>query len=234
MTVPVPTDVVVRCEEVARTFGRGAAAVVAVRRLSCELHAGQQVAVTGPSGSGKSTLLRLLAGLDEPTVGTVTWPALGGQDALRPGPVGMVFQGPSLLAPLDVTENVALPLILAGSSDDEGRKAAGQALDRLGIRSLGAKLPDELSGGQSQRVALARVLAGRPRLILADEPTGQLDGATGHELMTELLGFAAATGAAVVVTTHDVRIADRLPQQWQMADGRLVRPPVPIPDGAAS
>jgi ABC-type lipoprotein export system ATPase subunit len=234
MTVPVPTDVVVRCEEVARTFGRGAAAVVAVRRLSCELHAGQQVAVTGPSGSGKSTLLRLLAGLDEPTVGTVTWPALGGRDALRPGPVGMVFQGPSLLAPLDVTENVALPLILAGSSDDEGRKAAGQALDRLGIRSLGAKLPDELSGGQSQRVALARVLAGRPRLILADEPTGQLDGATGHELMTELLGFAAATGAAVVVTTHDVRIADRLPQQWQMADGRLVRPPVPIPDGAAS
>jgi ABC-type lipoprotein export system ATPase subunit len=234
MTVPVPTDVVVRCEEVARTFGRGAAAVVAVRRLSCELHAGQQVAVTGPSGSGKSTLLRLLAGLDEPTVGTVTWPALGGQDALRPGPVGMVFQGASLLAPLDVTENVALPLILAGSSDDEGRKAAGQALDRLGIRSLGAKLPDELSGGQSQRVALARVLAGRPRLILADEPTGQLDGATGHELMTELLGFAAATGAAVVVTTHDVRIADRLPQQWQMADGRLVRPPVPIPDGAAS
>jgi ABC-type lipoprotein export system ATPase subunit len=234
MTVPVPTDVVVRCEEVARTFGRGAAAVVAVRRLSCELHAGQQVAVTGPSGSGKSTLLRLLAGLDEPTVGTVTWPALGGQDALRPGPVGMVFQGPSLLAPLDVTENVALPLILAGSSDEEGREAAGQALDRLGIRPLGAKLPDELSGGQSQRVALARVLAGRPRLILADEPTGQLDGATGHELMTELLGFAAATGAAVVVTTHDVRIADRLPQQWQMADGRLVRPPVPIPDGAAS
>jgi ABC-type lipoprotein export system ATPase subunit len=221
--------VLVRCDDVARTFGTGAAAVVAVRRVTCEIRSGRRVAVTGPSGSGKSTLLHLLAGLDEPTVGRITWPALGGRDALRPGSVGVVFQGPSLLAPLDVLENVALPLILGGAADAEARAAAAAALDRLDLLSLRDKLPEELSGGQAQRVALARALAGRPRLILADEPTGQLDSLNAHLVVDALLRSAEETGAALVVSTHDARIAGRLEEPWRRADGQLVGPEVPCP-----
>ncbi|HEV7534201.1 MAG TPA: ATP-binding cassette domain-containing protein, partial [Acidimicrobiia bacterium] len=174
----------------------------------------------------------LLAGLDVPTVGTVTWPALGECHQLRPGPVAMVFQGPSLLPPLDVAENVALPLLLAGVPAAEAAEAAGRALDRLGLEDLSAKLPEELSGGQAQRVAVARALAGRPRLILADEPTGQLDHATGAAVVDALLETAAALGAALVVATHDPRVALRLSTRWTMADGRLVVPEGSVPCSA--
>jgi ABC-type lipoprotein export system ATPase subunit len=229
---PAPAEVLVRCEEVARTFGKGAAAVVAVRRVTCEIRAGEVLAVTGPSGSGKSTLLHLLAGLDEPTVGTVTWPALGGRGALRPGPVGVVFQGPSLLAPLDVIENVALPLILAGASDEAARAAAAAALALLDLGSLAAKLPEELSGGQAQRVAVATVLASTPRLILADEPTGQLDHEAATAVVAALLATAQETSAALVVSTHDPRVAERFPGRWHMVDGQLLRPALPSRSGA--
>jgi putative ABC transport system ATP-binding protein len=218
------TGAVVRAEEAGRTFGRGLRAVVAVHGASCEIHPGQRLAVTGPSGSGKSTLLHLLAGLDRPTTGSVTWPALGSPDQLRPGVVGVVFQGPSLLPPLDVSENVALPLLLGGVADGEARAAAMAALARLGLAELSAKLPEELSGGQAQRVAVARVLAGHPRLILADEPTGQLDHVTGAGVIDALVESAAHLGAALVVTTHDPRIAARFDVRWEMADGRLLVP----------
>ncbi|MFL6252834.1 MAG: ABC transporter ATP-binding protein [Actinomycetes bacterium] len=214
-------DVLVRCDGVARTFGEGTRAVVAVHGVDCQVLAGERIAVTGPSGSGKSTLVHLLAGLDAPTHGTVCWPALGDRAALRPGPVGVVFQGPSLLAPLDVAENVALPRLLAGADEAEARAAAGRALDRLGLADLAAKLPEELSGGQAQRVAVARVLAGQPRLILADEPTGQLDHTTGTAVVQALLAAAGVLGAALVLTTHDSVIAGLLPTRWTMADGRL-------------
>lgn len=214
-------DVLVRCEGMARTFGRGRGAVVALHAVSCEIRGGQQVALTGPSGSGKSTLLHLMAGLDDPTAGTLTWPALGGRDQLRPGPVAVVFQGPSLLPPLDVVENVALPLVLAGKPDDEALAAARAALGRLGLEALAAKLPEELSGGQAQRVAVARALAGRPRLILADEPTGQLDHASGAVVVGALLHAAEHLGAGLLLTTHDPLVSDRLPQQWRMSDGSL-------------
>ncbi|MEO5678368.1 MAG: ATP-binding cassette domain-containing protein [Acidimicrobiales bacterium] len=206
---------------VARTFGRGAAAVVAVHGVDCEVRPGQRIALTGSSGSGKSTLVHLMAGLDEPTAGTVAWPALGGRRDLRPGPVAVVFQGPSLLAPLDVGENVALPLLLADVPPDEARRSAVAALDRLGLGELAARLPEELSGGQAQRVAVARALAGRPRLILADEPTGQLDHANGVVVVDALLAAAAELEAALVITTHDHRVADQLAEQWHMVDGRL-------------
>ena len=214
-------DVLVRCDGVARTFGEGERAVVAVHGVDCQVLAGERIAVTGPSGSGKSTLVHLLAGLDAPTHGTVCWPAMGDRAALRPGPVGVVFQGPSLLAPLDVAENVALPRLLAGADEAEARAAAGRALDRLGLADLAAKLPEELSGGQAQRVAVARVLAGQPRLILADEPTGQLDHPTGTAIVQALLAAAGVLGAALVLTTHDPVIAGLLPTRWTMADGRL-------------
>jgi ABC-type lipoprotein export system ATPase subunit len=214
-------DVLVRCEGVARTFGEGERAVVAVHGVDCAVLAGERIAVTGPSGSGKSTLLHLLAGLDRPTHGTVSWPALGPREALRPGPVGVVFQGPSLLAPLNVAENVALPQLLAGVEETEALAGAGRALARLGLADLAGKLPEELSGGQAQRVAVARVLAGAPRLILADEPTGQLDHATGTVVVQALLEAAGAVQAALLVTTHDPEVARLLPACWAMADGRL-------------
>ena len=228
MTATLDTQVLVRCHGVARTFGSGLGAVVAVHDITCEVLAGHQVAITGPSGSGKSTLLHLLAGLDEPTAGTVSWPALGHRDALRPGPVGVVFQGPSLLPPLDVLENVALPLLLGGASEADAAAAAAAALDRLHLSALAAKLPEELSGGQAQRVAVARVLAGRPRLILADEPTGQLDHAAATLIVDALIQSATDLGAALVLTTHDPLVAARLTSRWVMADGSVVSAPDPL------
>jgi len=202
----------VRVRGAARTFGRGISAVVALHGVDCDVLPGRSIAITGPSGSGKSTLLHLMAGLDVPTRGTVTWPALGERAALRPGPVAVVFQVPSLVTALDVLENVALPLVLAGCPP------SGQLVGRL---------PDELSGGQAQRVAVARVLAGTPRLILADEPTGQLDHATADQVIGALLHTATSHGATTVVTTHDARIAGRFGERWPMADGGLAARSVP-------
>ena len=217
------TDVLVQAHDVARTFGKGPAAIVAVHGVSCDVHAGELIALTGPSGSGKTTLLHLFAGLDAPTRGTVEWPALGGVADLRPGPVAVVFQSPSLLPPLDVVENVALSLLLQGESRSSARSAAMAALERLGLEALASKLPEELSGGQAQRVAIARVLAGRPRLILADEPTGQLDHHSGAMVVDALISAATELGAALIINTHDQTIADRLPIRWSMASGRLAQ-----------
>lgn len=217
-------DLLVHCTDVARTYGSGEAAVVALHGATCEVHAGDRIALMGPSGSGKTTLLHLIAGLDEPTVGSLTWPAFGDRSALRPGPLAIVFQSPSLLAPLDIVENVALPLLLLGEDRKTATVAAHAALARLGLADLAHKLPEEVSGGQAQRVAVARVLAGRPRLILADEPTGQLDHETGAQVIDILLQAADELGAALIINTHDPVVAARLPQRWTMADGRLTLP----------
>jgi putative ABC transport system ATP-binding protein/lipoprotein-releasing system ATP-binding protein len=162
-----------------------------------------------------------MAGLDEPTHGVVDWPALGDRAALRPGPVAIVFQGPSLLPPLSVAENVALPLVLGGTSNREARERARVALERLDLLELADKLPEEISGGQAQRVAVARGLAGSPRLILADEPTGQLDRHSAAAVVDVLLEAAEHSGAALVVCTHDLAVADRLPDRWEMRSGQL-------------
>jgi predicted ABC-type transport system involved in lysophospholipase L1 biosynthesis ATPase subunit len=164
----------------------------------------------------------MLAGLDRPTSGTVSWPGLGPREGLRPGSVGIVFQGPSLLAPLDVVENVALPLLLLGADRDEAWRRASAALGHQGLSELAGRLPQELSAGQAQRVALARALVARPRLILADEPTGQLDRAQGARVLQTLLETATSSGAALVLTTHDPTVATRFPCRWSMTDGRLL------------
>lgn len=215
------SNVLVRALGAARTFGAGPAAVVAVHGINCEVEARQRIALMGPSGSGKSTLLHLLAGLDRPTTGTVDWPAIGTAADLRPGPVAVVFQAPSLLPPLNVSENVALPLLLDGWTRDESAAAAAKALDQLNLCDLADKLPEELSGGQAQRVAVARALAGRPRLILADEPTGQLDQRSGAAVTEALIDAAAHTGAALLVNTHDLAVAEHLPIHWRMRSGAL-------------
>ena len=215
------TQSLVRCLGAARTYGAGAAATVALQPTDCEVEPGARIALVGPSGSGKSTLLHLMAGLDEPTVGSVEWPAIGARGALRPGPVAVVFQGPSLLPPLSVVENVALPLVLAGRGHDDARREASMALDMLDLLELSEKLPEEISGGQAQRVAVARALAGEPRLILADEPTGQLDRTNGAAVVDVLLAAADHSNAALVVSTHDPTVADRLEERWEMHSGRL-------------
>jgi predicted ABC-type transport system involved in lysophospholipase L1 biosynthesis ATPase subunit len=205
------------CDSVSRSFGD----VHAVHNVCCSLGAGQRVVIVGPSGSGKSTLLHIIAGIEEPSSGSVSWPALGLRDQLRPRLVALIFQSPSLLAPLDVLENVALPLVLAGVDSDDARRAAHQALSRLGLDDLAGRLPEELSGGQAQRVAVARVIAGRPRLVIADEPTGQLDHHTGSRMLDVLDAAVADVGAALLLSTHDRRVAARFDRRWTMGDGRL-------------
>ncbi len=227
-------DLICRCADVARTYGSGRTANVALHGTSCEVAEGDRIAIVGPSGSGKSTLLHLMAGLDRATAGTVEWPALGPLECLRPGPVAVIFQGPSLLGPLDVVENVALPLLLGGATEAEATDAARRALARLDLVSLADKLPEELSGGQAQRVAVARALAGVPRFILADEPTGQLDHVTGAQVVDVLVAAADDCGAALVVATHDLTVADRLRQRWHLVDGRLQLPAGADARGATS
>ena len=204
-----------RCAGAARTYGQGSTATVALQPADCEVLPGGRIALVGPSGSGKSTLLHLLAGLDEPSLGTVEWPALDDRPAV-------VFQGPSLLPPLTVEENVALALVLDGLSEDLAHERAREALGLLDLLGLRDKLPEEISGGQAQRVAVARALGGEPRLILADEPTGQLDRANGGAVVDVLLAAADHAGAALVVATHDPAVADRLPERWEMHSGRLL------------
>jgi ABC-type lipoprotein export system ATPase subunit len=213
----------VECRGAGRIYGTGSAATVALEPCDCVVVAGDHVAVMGPSGSGKSTLLHLMAGLDLPSHGEVVWPALGPRDAVRPGPIAVVFQGPSLLPPLTVLENVALPLVLAGIDSESADCTAATALELLGLTDVGDKLPEEISGGQAQRAAVARALAGEPALLIADEPTGQLDRASAHEVVDALLATAIATGAALVVATHDETVAAELDQRWEIHSGRLTR-----------
>ncbi|MDX6259915.1 MAG: lipoprotein-releasing system ATP-binding protein [Kribbellaceae bacterium] len=214
----------VRCVDVARTFGQGDRAVVAVHGCSCEVEPGARIAITGSSGSGKSTLLHLLAGLEIPTSGSVSWPEFGDSTALRGRDIAVVFQGASLLPALDVLENTMMAAVLTGTEEAEAEERALKALRTVGISGLVNQLPETLSGGQAQRVAVARALTLRPRLLLADEPTGQLDEMTGRHVMDVLLAAADELDAALVVSTHDPAVGARLTQQWEMRDGRLLVP----------
>jgi ABC-type lipoprotein export system ATPase subunit len=211
----------VEADGLGRVYVRGNARVVALASATCNVQQGARIAVVGPSGSGKSTLLHLLGGLDEPSSGTIAWPALGARARLRPAHVAYVFQAPSLLAALSVVENVELPQLLGELDATEARAAALDALARLDLSGLAERLPDELSGGQAQRVALARALAARPRLLLADEPTGQLDHVTAREVLDTLLQAIDRTPTALVVATHDQAVSARMETVWQMRHGTL-------------
>ncbi len=175
----------------------------------------------GPSGSGKSSLLHLLGGLDQPSSGTVHWPSLGTRGDLRPTRVVDVFQGPSLLTPLSVLDNVRLPMLMAGIDDATATDDARLALEAFQVDHLASKLPEEISGGQAQRVSIARAIAVRPSLILADEPTGQLDSRTSADVLETLLRIAGELNAAIVISTHDPSVAARLDILWLMQDGVL-------------
>ena len=212
------SDVLVRAKGLCRRFGSGQGAVTAVADATFEICEGDRIALVGPSGSGKTSLLHLIAALDQPSGGVIEWPALGRAEDLRPGPVAFAFQGPSLLPPLTVAENVALPALLAGRAPDAAAAAASAMIERLGLSEVASKLPEEISGGQAQRAGVARALVGEPRLILADEPTGQLDRSSALQLIDVLLEQAEALKAALVVATHDDAVAGRLPIRWSMTE----------------
>jgi putative ABC transport system ATP-binding protein/lipoprotein-releasing system ATP-binding protein len=214
-------EVLVETIEAGRTYRMGETPVVALSSATCKIHSGDLVSLVGPSGSGKSTLLHLIGGLDTPTSGEVSWPALGKRETLRPEKVAFVFQSPSLLAPLSVAENVEMPLLLGGANTGHAREAALDALTRIELDHIANKLPEELSGGQTQRVAMARALAYRPRLILADEPTGQLDHPTAQRLFDTLLASLENTETTLVVATHDLAVAGRMRRVWRMEHGVL-------------
>lgn len=214
-------EMLFQIENGGRTYALGQTQVVALTSATCAVMTGDRIALVGPSGSGKSTLLHLMGGLDTPTSGAITWPALGSREKLRPMMVGLVFQMPSLLAPLSVVENVEIPLLLGRESVEKARVYALEALERIGLLSIADKLPEELSGGQAQRVAVARALASRPKLILADEPTGQLDHPTAQHLFDVLLDSLEGTDTALVVATHDMAVAERMNKVWHMQHGKL-------------
>jgi ABC-type lipoprotein export system ATPase subunit len=214
-------ELLVSLDGVSRHYGRGRTETAALCNVSCQITANARVAIVGPSGSGKSTLLHLIAGLDTPTTGVIRWPGLGSEADLRPDQICLVFQTPSLLPTLTVLENVELCWLLSKRNEADARSAALQILAKLDLSSIVDKLPDELSGGQVQRVAAARAVVCEPRLILADEPTGQLDSATASKLIETLLESAANSGAALIIATHDPAVAGRMRAQWRLVHGKL-------------
>lgn len=218
------SDPLVEGVDVSRSFQLGGVAFQALKPASFTVSAGDRIAIIGPSGSGKSTLMQLIADLDKPTTGQMSWPALGVSGQLRPRHIGVVFQSPSLIPTLSAIENVEVPMLLLGG-DATSRDIALKALASVGLADMADKLPDQLSGGQAQRVGLARAMALRPQLILADEPTGQLDEATAQRALDSLLDAVSASDAALVVTTHDPAVAARLKTIWTMDFGLLTPPP---------
>ena len=214
-------EIFVEAENLVRTYQRGKTNVVALADATFKVEAGSRIALVGPSGSGKSTLLHLMGALDKPTSGKITWHSLGKRETLRPAKIAFIFQMPSLLSALTAVENVELPLLLGKTPATVARLAAMEALWKIQLESVAHKLPEELSGGQVQRVAVARALAYRPKLILADEPTGQLDRSTAQLLFDVLLDTLEHTDTALVVATHDMSVAERLHNRWFMEHGIL-------------
>lgn len=216
------TQLIVEADGLSRAFGTGGATVVALEPTTFSIGRGERIALLGPSGSGKSTLLNLIAGLDDPTGGTISWPGIGPRQALRPLAVGMIHQFAALIPTLTVAENVALPLRLGGQAADDA--AFRDALSSLDLAGLADRLPEELSGGQAQRVGVARALVHSPTLLLADEPTGQLDHCTGQATLSVMLDHVRRRAVTFVVATHDPAIAERVETLWRMEHGRLTVP----------
>lgn len=216
-------EILVDALDVERSYRRGRTSVQALRSATCRVSPGQRIALVGASGSGKSTLLHLMAGVDEPSRGRLRWPALGSRDELRPSRVALVFQVMSLLPSLTAAENVELPLLLGGETA-AAHDRARTALARLGLDGIADKLPEELSGGQAQRVAVARALAYRPRLVLADEPTGQLDHPTAQHLLDIWLDALEGSDTSLIIATHDLDVAARMDTIWTIERGVLSVP----------
>ena len=216
-------------EDVARQYALDGVTVPALRGVSFTIEAGDYVAIVGPSGSGKSTLMHLLGGLDRPTSGRLL---IGGRDVagldpkelarLRNETIGFVFQSFHLLARTSAVENVALPLVYRGIRAGERRRRAVAMLERVGLGHRLEHRPNQLSGGEQQRVAIARALVTDPQVLLADEPTGNLDTKTGQAVLALLEELNRAQEVALVIVTHDREVAARAERQIVMRDGEIV------------
>ena len=214
--------------DVTKVYRQGRREVQAVRGVSLRVAAGEIVVLLGPSGSGKSTLLHLLGGLDVPTTGAALFE---GRDLaslsddeltlLRRDRIGHVFQFFNLLPTLTAQENVALPMLLGGMPRREAAARAQAGLAAVGLADRAGHFPDEMSGGEQQRAAIARALAVRPRVLLADEPTGNLDSAAGAEVLKVLRGMTASGERSVVMVTHDERAAEIGDRRVRLRDGRI-------------
>jgi len=215
------TEVLVRGDELGHTFRQGGMEIPALNAASFEIKARDRIAIVGPSGSGKSSLMHLIAGLDSPTSGAVSWPGLGARESLLPANIGFIAQAQSLVTSLDVLENIELPLLFLGRPEAEARDAAMEILISFGLGEIADKLPSELSGGQMKRAASARALVAKPRLVLADEPTGQLDHVTAKRFLEVLFSWIDAGDTALVMTTHDPEVARYMKALWSMDHGAL-------------
>jgi putative ABC transport system ATP-binding protein len=231
LTAPAAARVryAIEAVEVRRSYRMDGMTVEALRGISLGVAEGEYLAVTGPSGSGKSTLMHLLGALDRPTSGQLL---IGGQDTarlddaglarLRGTEIGFVFQAFQLLARTTARDNVALPLVYRGVGRAERRRRAVEALEAVGLGHRLGHRPTQLSGGEQQRVAIARALVGEPRLVLADEPTGNLDSVNGGEVLSVLERLNRDRGVAVVLVTHDAEVAARATRLIRMRDGVIV------------
>jgi putative ABC transport system ATP-binding protein len=222
------TGTMVRVEEVHKSYGTGAAAVHALRGVSFEVPKGELVALKGRSGSGKTTLLNLLGGLDEPDAGRITVAGHGLGDlgeeamlALRRDRIGFVFQTFGLIPVLTAAENVGVPLRLRRADRREREERVALLLSLVGLADHAEQRPGELSGGQQQRVAIARALANSPSLLIADEPTGQLDAETGLAVMELLRAVVRSEGVTAVVATHDTTLLGLADRVLELSDGEL-------------
>lgn len=222
-------SIVVRTANLRKEYRLGKVVVPALRGVNIELRRGEFVAVLGPSGSGKTTLLNLIGALDKPTNGRVY---INGEDLtamsekeltkLRRNKIGFIFQFYNLIPVLTAFENIELPMIIAGVPTEEAIQRTQQLLQSVGLLNRARHRPDELSGGEQQRVAIARAVANQPAVVLADEPTGDLDTATGNEVMKILWEMSKQEKTTVIVATHDpaiVKIADKV---LEMRDGRIL------------
>lgn len=220
----------IHCENLCRHYQMGETLIRAVDGVSLDVRSGEFLALLGSSGSGKSSVLNLIAGLDRPTSGSVVvqdrdLSKLSREELAkyRLRVVGMVFQSFNLIASMTLAENVELPLRFAEVERAQRQKQAYEALERVGLRARSHHRPSELSGGEQQRAALARALINRPKLLLADEPTGNLDSHTGSEIMDMVRGFNQDLGMTVVMVTHERALAERYAQRMIfLADGKLV------------
>jgi putative ABC transport system ATP-binding protein len=225
-------NLVAELRAVSRTFGSGRNAVHALREVSFAVPRGQLVAVHGRSGSGKTTLLNITGGLDRPDAGQVM---VAGQELatmgererliLRRTTIAFIFQSFGLIPILSAAENVGIPLRIAGATAPGREDRVRLMLDLVGLADRGRQRPGELSGGEQQRVAIARALAGRPQLLIADEPTGQLDSETGRQIMRLLRTAIRAEGVTVLVATHDRALIDLADTVLSLADGRIAADP---------
>jgi len=225
----VVTETMVRVENVHRSYGHGAAAVHALRGVSFEVPRGELVALKGRSGSGKTTLLNIVGGLDVPDEGRVTVDGLDlselGEDgllALRRDRIGFVFQSFGLIPILTAAENVGVPMRLRRADVREREERVELLLALVGLADHAAQRPGELSGGQQQRVAIARALANSPSLLVADEPTGQLDAETGHAVMELLRAVVHSEQVTALVATHDATLLDLADRVLELGDGEIV------------